>query len=60
MARGLAMSKVAGTWVKGEQFVASGGGGYGIVPAAPGGRAIWQGFRPSAALAGGAHGLHCG
>ena len=50
------MSDVAVTWVQGEQFVASGSGGHSIVLDAPGGRATWQGFKPSelllAALAG--------
>jgi putative redox protein len=50
------MSEVAVTWVQDEQFVVSGGGGHSIVLDAPGGRAIWQGPRPTelllAALAG--------
>lgn len=44
------MSDVAVTWVQGEQFVASGGGGHSIVVDAPGGRATWQGFKPSELL----------
>lgn len=44
------MSDVAVTWVQGEQFVASGGGGHSIVLDAPGGRATWQGFKPSELL----------
>jgi putative redox protein len=41
------MTDVAVTWVQGEQFVASGSGGHSIVIDAPGGRATWQGFKPS-------------
>ena len=44
------MSDVAVTWVQGEQFVASGSGGHSIVLDAPGGRATWQGFKPSELL----------
>src|SRR5690348_13057629 len=44
------MSDVAVTWVQGEQFVASGSGGHSIVLDAPGGRAAWQGFKPSELL----------
>ncbi|HVC82311.1 MAG TPA: OsmC family protein [Chloroflexota bacterium] len=41
------MSDVAVTWVQGEQFVASGSGGHSIVLDGPGGRATWEGFKPS-------------
>jgi putative redox protein len=44
------MSDVAVTWVQGEQFVASGSGGHSVVLDAPGGRATWQGFKPSELL----------
>src|SRR5581483_7318287 len=44
------MSDVEVTWVQGEQFVASGGGGHSVVLDAPGGRATWQGFKPSELL----------
>lgn len=44
------MSDVAVTWVQDEQFVASGSGGHSIVLDAPGGRAAWQGFKPSELL----------
>jgi putative redox protein len=50
------MAEAGVTWVQGEQFVATGTGGHGIVLDAPGGRDTWQGFKPSelllAALAG--------
>src|SRR5579862_8659949 len=44
------MSDVTVTWVQDEQFVASGSGGHSIVLDAPGGRATWQGFKPSELL----------
>jgi putative redox protein len=44
------MSDVQVTWVQGEQFVASGSGGHSVVLDAPGGRATWQGFKPSELL----------
>jgi putative redox protein len=50
------MAEVGVTWVQGEEFVATGTGGHSVVLDAPGGRATWQGFKPSelllAALAG--------
>jgi putative redox protein len=44
------MGEVSVTWVQGKQFVGSGGGGHSIVMDAPGGRATWQGFKPSELL----------
>ena len=44
------MADVRVTWVQGEQFVASGGGGHSIVLDAPDGRVTWQGFKPSELL----------
>jgi putative redox protein len=48
--REVVMSDVEVTWVQGEQFVASGSGGHSIVLDTPGGRATWQGFKPSELL----------
>ena len=44
------MATVDVTWVKGDQFVASGDGGHSIVLDAPAGRDAWQGFMPSELL----------
>jgi putative redox protein len=44
------MAEANVTWVQGEQFVASGSGGHSIALDAPGGRATWQGFKPSELL----------
>jgi putative redox protein len=44
------MAEANVTWVQGEQFVASESGGHSIVLDVPGGRATWQGFKPSELL----------
>ena len=44
------MTTVDVTWVKGDQFVASGSGGHAVVIDTPGGRDTWNGMKPTELL----------